>query len=125
MKKRIAIFFLVIFSVSFTEAGQLFKFPLLVEHFIDHNQGDKQASFFGFLKSHYLYGHPSDGDEEEDGNLPFKQADYQLAALGFLPAPACEVKTPVVTVQTLYALYLQPYRLKDPLADIFHPPRQL
>jgi hypothetical protein len=124
VKRSIAIFFLVIFSVSFTEAGQVFKFPLLIEHYIDHNEGEMKTSFLGFLKSHYVNDHQSDGDEEKDNNLPFKHSDYQLSFLSFIPPFSCEIKTQALLLNTIYPLYIQPYRLKDPLSDIFHPPRQ-
>jgi hypothetical protein len=123
MKKSIAIFFLVVFSVSFTEAGQVLKIPLLVEHFIDHNEGEKKASLAEFLQQHYFDNHASDGDEEEDNSLPFKNPGCQLSSLSFLPACICEMKTQAKLLKAPYPLYLQPYRLKDPLSDIFHPPR--
>ena len=123
MRRTIAIFFLAIFSVSFTEAGELLKLPLLVEHFADHNEGAKKISLTGFLKLHYLDHHQADGDEQEDNQLPFKSSEYQLAAPGFMPAQAIELNTSTEVPNLSYPLYLQPYALKDPLSEIFHPPR--
>lgn len=38
MKKMFAIFFLSVYLISTTELSQLLKFPILVEHFIEHKE---------------------------------------------------------------------------------------
>jgi hypothetical protein len=95
----------------------------LIEHYFDHNQGDKAISISGFVKMHYFDNHLPDGDEQEDNNLPFKTSAYQLSTLSFVAPSVSEVKTQSISAGTVYPIYLQPYRLRDNLSDIFHPPR--
>ena len=64
MKRITAIFFLVIFATSFTELGQLFKIPSLVQHYYSH-QEKSSVSFFDYLEDHYS-SHRDDGDRNED-----------------------------------------------------------
>jgi hypothetical protein len=86
MKKAIAIFFLAIFSFSFTEARQFLKLPRLIEHYYDHMSRGK-ITLAAFLQQHYLADHKDDGDKNEDRNLPFKSTEITSTCFTlFLPS---------------------------------------
>ena len=69
--KAVAVIFLVtLMSSTQTPVGQLFKLPLLIEHFIKH-QNQKSLSLLAFLEEHYISEH-RDADMPEDERLPFK-----------------------------------------------------
>ncbi|HEY0676883.1 MAG TPA: hypothetical protein VGD17_01310 [Chitinophagaceae bacterium] len=123
MQKLTAILFLFIFSVSVTEAGQLLKLPILVEHYIDHTERDKANSFLGFLKEHYQYDHTDDGDESEDSSLPFKTLNNSIVSLSFLSPESEEINTSFGLLSTNRQLHPEPFLFKDPLSGVFHPPR--
>src|SRR5687768_16825998 len=74
MRKVAAIFFLVLFTASTTEAGQLLKAPLLITHFLEHLRDGRSHSLVDFLKEHYGNYHAQDEDSNEDAKLPFKSA---------------------------------------------------
>lgn len=122
MQKRIAILFLLVFSVSMTEAGQILRLPLLVEHYFDHSEKKAENSLIDFLKSHYLYHHADDGDENEDNNLPFKTLNYGIVSLSFLPSVIFDITYPCLPA-TDYPLHTVPFLFSDPLFGVFHPPR--
>ena len=55
-----------------TEVHQLLKMPLLVEHYLEHKQENKQLSLLSFFEMHYLNGQHLDSDQDKDMQLPFK-----------------------------------------------------
>jgi hypothetical protein len=70
VKKVIAVMLLLIYLVSTTEAYQLFKIPMLFEHFSEHKKQHPEMTVMSFLKMHY--DHPAkDADYETDQKLPF------------------------------------------------------
>lgn len=72
LRKFISIFFLAVYLLSTTQMFELLKMPLLVEHYIEHKEENKNLSFLDFLEFHYLYGNPKDADYDKDMKLPFK-----------------------------------------------------
>lgn len=72
LKKVIAILFLSTYLFSATEFNQLLKLPLLIEHFIEHKEENKQITFWEFLSLHYKTTNVKDADYEKDMKLPFK-----------------------------------------------------
>jgi hypothetical protein len=71
MKKGVTIFLLVSMVSLQTPVGQLLKLPLLIEHFIKHQQQDG-VSLLAYLQDHYSEDH-HDADLPEDEQLPFKK----------------------------------------------------
>jgi hypothetical protein len=55
-----------------TELYQLLKLPFLVEHFMEHQEQNKDITLLDFLYLHYANGDVKDADYEEDMKLPFK-----------------------------------------------------
>lgn len=76
LKKWISILFLSLYLLTATEFNELFKLPILVEHFIHHNEGNKQVSFWEFFCNHYLTSAVKDVDSDEDMKLPFKSQSH-------------------------------------------------
>lgn len=97
MKKATAILFLFIQLSATTEFSQLFKLPILWQHYHEHKQGNKDVSFISYLAIHYLNGDVKDADYERDMQLPFKTTThYQVTSVAsILPAPITTVEPPV------------------------------
>src|SRR5690606_38030001 len=94
MKKMFAIFFLSIYLISTTEFSQLLKFPILIEHFIEHKEKNPKLSVVDFLVLHYnnhLENHPRDDDYDQDQKLPF-MAQTDILTLCFIYAPPLSYK---------------------------------
>jgi hypothetical protein len=123
MRKLIAIFFVILFTVSFTETGQLLKLPFLVQHYIAHLGSGRSDSLSDFLIQHYLPGHENDGDEKQDEQLPFKTLSLNNVGSSFLLTPVYDLALPVVTIGERVNLYHAGYIPSHKLFGIFHPPR--
>ena len=76
LKKWISILFLSVYLLTATEFNELFKLPLLVEHFMQHNEGNKHIDFWEFLCNHYSTNAIKDSDYDEDMKLPFKSQSH-------------------------------------------------
>ena len=120
MRKAAAIFFLTVFTLSFTEAGQLVKLPLLVGHYMKHQQ--KGDSLTSFLVEHYATSEHHDADKKEDNQLPFKTPMAQTAPVMDLATTHAVVVALPVILQETHSFYHSP-SLQQHLHSIFHPPR--
>lgn len=81
LKKLIAILFLSTYLFSATEFNQLLKLPLLIEHFIEHKEENKQITFWEFLCLHYQTTNVKDADYEKDMKLPFKSQNGLFSSI--------------------------------------------
>lgn len=75
--------------VSTTQLSELLKLPILIEHYMEHKQKNKDLSFVGFLEMHYAHSSPHDDDYEKDMKLPFKTVTISnIVSISFcLPIP--------------------------------------
>lgn len=125
MRRIIAIFFCILYLTSTTEASQLFKIPVIIQHYQEHRQADKQMSFLSFLDMHYMHGSPHDDDYDRDMQLPFKKMDHRP---NFSPVSA-PVFTEIVPVNTQehfspsFVIYNDRNLYSQYLHAIFQPPR--
>ncbi|SHE33134.1 hypothetical protein SAMN05444008_101167 [Cnuella takakiae] len=80
-----------------TEFSQLFKLPVLWQHYQEHKEENKDVSFISYLTMHYLNGDAKDADYERDMQLPFKTgSNYQVSSVAsILPAPITATEPPV------------------------------
>jgi hypothetical protein len=120
VKQAATIFLLVLIASIQTPFGQLFKLPLLIEHYIKHQKQDG-VSLLDFLEDHYASNH-KDADSSEDEQLPFKNTTFQN--MGYA------IVTPIVKANVVVSLPAEK-RIVLPDSDIpqqhsgsiFHPPR--
>jgi hypothetical protein len=89
VKKLICIVFLGAYLISSTELRQLLKFPLLIQHYTEHKEQNKNLGLLQFLAMHYNDEDIIDLDYSKDQQLPFKsQGGYTGAVLSvFEPIP--------------------------------------
>jgi hypothetical protein len=120
--KTAAYILLVVFLSAQTPLGQVFKLPLLIEHFYDHKQ-QSGVSLISYIIDHYSHEH-QDADRSEDQQLPFKTVVLCSIGSATVPAtipsdfsiqPDCPQK---VTVNAGYTP-------QQHLSSIFHPPRMV
>lgn len=125
LKKTIAIFFLSVYLFSYTELHQLVKIPLLVKHFREHRQEDKNISFWAFMKIHYLEKMVKDTDFEKDQQLPLRDADCNLMVINSVcecQHTAIEITTPKENPRQ-FSDYKEENKPQFTAFDIFQPPR--
>ncbi|KAA9346134.1 hypothetical protein [Adhaeribacter soli] len=94
MKKVLGIIFLSVYLLSTTQFCQLLKLPVLVGHFFEHKEEDRNMSFVDFMVHHYG-GHEKDADYETDMMLPFMTEIETLTLAFFAPTP------PVFSIQKI------------------------
>ena len=120
MKSAVPIFLLVLMVSIQTPVGQLFKLPLLIEHFIKH-QKQEGVSFLGFLANHYAIDH-NDADLPEDEQLPFKNITFYSVGYAIVaPVTQTNVFAPLPSEKKV--IFHDIYTPQQHLASIFHPPR--
>jgi hypothetical protein len=62
------------------ELYQLLKLPVLIEHFMEHQEQNKDITLIEFLYLHYANGDVRDADYEKDMKLPFKSHSNNCSA---------------------------------------------
>lgn len=75
MKARLL---LIVFLLTQTSLQQLWGAAALVDHYYEHNAGDKKMDLVDFLVRHYTEAHEQDGHPEKDHAMPFHHADGSL-----------------------------------------------
>lgn len=85
MKKVIAIFFIFSFLSANTALGEFLKLPLLIHHYIEHNQDNNSHSFLDFLTMHYRADDNHHHNDSEHEHLPFKTVNSSVQDVDFIP----------------------------------------
>ena len=120
MKNAVSIFLLVLMVSIQTPLGQLFKLPLLIEHYIKHQKQDG-ISLIAFLGDHYTSDH-KDADLPEDEQLPFK--NILFSSIGYaIISPVIQLNVMVPLPIENKIVFPESYSPQQHLARIFHPPR--
>jgi hypothetical protein len=83
----IAFFILFIYIQPAGAVRELFKLPLLVEHYFDHQEENKEVNLVSFLISHYYTEDGTDYDANEDSKLPFKSSDQISSGITIAMSP--------------------------------------
>jgi hypothetical protein len=128
VKKAVAIFFMSIYMLSFSELHQFLRMPVLIQHFIEHRHQDPSISLLSFLNLHYIHQYVKDEDYQRDKQLPFRHTDCCVTYTTI----CCEcpvnstIEMPERTVETKneYILHDEDNLSLLAIADIFQPPRR-
>lgn len=126
MKKWVALFLLCLYLLGTTEAHQLLKIPLLVQHYFEHKSENKNITLISFLNMHYADTVVYDDDYAQDMQLPFKThaENFCVIAVPLLPVPKFEVQVVLhgEVEQTLPIVNDPNYSFLS-TQDIFQPPK--
>jgi hypothetical protein len=125
MKKVGANIFLVLYLFSTTEAYQVLKFPVILEHFHKHQKENNDITFLEFLDIHYMHGSPMDDDYEQDMQLPFKRMNHHF---NMTPAHVKELTSTTLVItppikETSFIIVDDNSIRSRYLSSIFQPPR--
>jgi hypothetical protein len=122
----IALFLLFIYVQPIGAVRELFKLPLLVEHYFDHQEENSRMDLVGFLVSHYYTEDGTDYDADEDSRLPFKSSDQIFSAFSIAVSPPCGsdiVTRPDLIPVRNYVIMDDDNIPSDHLDAIWQPPR--
>lgn len=124
MKRYLTIFCFATIVVAGTELHQLFKLPVFVQHFYEHQQEDKNISLLRFIIIHYFSGNPKDSDYNRDMQLPFKTTDCSSTiTLAALTHPSFTNERLVFIVANNYPALKNNTFPSSHLSDIWQPPK--
>ena len=125
MKKYLAISLFSIYLFSTTEMYQLLKMPLLIEHYFDHREENKDLTLFQFLNMHYSNPHPKDANDAKDRQLPFKSHSNCASAISvnYILSETFSLDRPELEAQTKRAVYKNDFLINTLLSKIWQPPR--
>lgn len=121
MRRFATICLLLLFCSVYTELGQVWKLPFLVQHFYTHQQ-QEGSTLAHFLFEHYGKSH-EDEDKADDMKLPFKTVLDSPSVIAVTPLNKLELERPeipgvprFVPIHTLFVPSLF-------ARQVFHPPR--
>jgi len=126
LKKIVAISLLSVYLLSTTELYQLLKLPLLVHHYVEHKQENKDLSLWGFLSMHYAHGIVKDSDYDKDMKLPFKTHDgCTNSTISVFTAHhfSSGISKPVINEAKSFPVYLEEFAASSFLSNIWQPPK--
>ena len=66
MKNSLLLFFLLWYVAAFTEVGELFRLPIMVNHYLAHREKNTTSGIFNFILMHYGSAEEKDADEKGD-----------------------------------------------------------
>jgi len=128
MKKAAAIFLFILYLFGSTEAYQLLKLPMLVQHYIKHEKEQPGISLLAFLKMHYSKNILIDDDWQQDMKLPFKTHDSDVCMMASVSLPShriiFDIVPPPVVSPTFVICETNQYSFLS-LQDIFQPPKSI
>jgi hypothetical protein len=118
---------LTVYVFSATGFREISRLPLLIEHFTEHRQHNRNITFAGFLSMHYHDLHEHGTENDTDKNLPFKSPEgaaglnfvcsfLQSPVFSFIPAESGLCGLPIIKEEFLYAAFS---------ANIWQPPKLL
>ncbi|MDY3318419.1 hypothetical protein PG637_03255 [Riemerella anatipestifer] len=125
-RKSIIYGFIICYLISFSEVREVFKLPILLEHFIEHRNDNPKMSFGQFITLHYLSGDVHDDDYEKDMKLPFKSQNQNISASIVLAMPTSfdfKIKSSKIYKETSQNFGYSDSFTIDNSDLVFHPPR--
>lgn len=105
--------------------SQFTKLPALLQHYREHQQGNRQIGFFDFLAMHYWCHNRHDSDDERHRQLPFK--DHTIVYSVYYKTTACRIQVtkPSQTAAVVYLPINEKVHLQTHLNALFKPPKTL
>ena len=125
VKTWVIYIFAILYLTSSTQLSQLYKLPVFISHFIEH---DKGGDFFDEMKAflvHHYGGHDKDEDWETDQKLPFMKVE--IAHIDLAAIPKITFITPLLLkelIQTSFNYFEQDELYSHYLNTIWQPPQQ-
>jgi hypothetical protein len=122
MRRLLAIALVSFYVISFTELHHLIKFPVLLEHYIEHKELS-DITFFEFLSLHY--NSEAVTHDAHDKELPFKDFDHCIAVQTVvLPYIKIELREKVPSENAIvYPLFNNKFIAASHLSEIWQPPK--
>lgn len=125
-KKITTLLFLSIYLFSASTTRELFKLPVLIDHYFAHRDLNSSTTLLSFLVKHYCEENGTDKDSKEDRELPFKSTDSFAAGffVSIIPQPAMvSLYRPLPQSNSSEGIRNDLFIYSHYLATIWQPPR--
>ena len=98
---------------------------MLVEHFTEHREENRNMTLWQFLYVHYAMGDVKDSDYDKDMKLPFKTHDNCVSSFTnvYLPSAKVSIEKPIQFLQKKSFASKGQFLLTSFLSNIWQPPR--
>ena len=108
-----------------TALNEVLKLPVLIVHYHEHQQLNKDITIMEFLCIHYWGKDVHDKDYERDMQLPYKTVDIHTIMHSFIPlVKEAELKFAALQLkETSYPLLKNNEMPNPALAALFRPPQ--
>ncbi len=114
----------LILFFSTTGLSQLFKLPVLVNHYLEHRERDNRISMLDFLSMHYWGQDINDNDQDRDMQLPFKNIEQNSGPqIVVMPQQFISLQKPPVPDHKCQPVCSDSDHSDPALASLFRPPR--
>lgn len=123
MKKVLAILFIIVYAFGATEACEILKLPMLIEHYHQHKaEQNGSLSLIDFLVMHYNGKDSADSGHHQQ--LPFKAAENHVSfAAVAVPPYYCFQSKEKVSFKISYPVFKRNFYSSLLEKGIFQPPR--
>lgn len=126
LRKFLSIFLLSLYIFGATDAYQLLKIPLFIQHYKCHKSQNPELTIAGFFQIHYNDGPlVIDEDFQQDMQLPFKttQVAFSQVLNIIVPPHPSFAENALREKAVVYNAYVERFDLKKAVYSIFQPPR--
>ncbi len=121
--KGIIIWLLAIMTFHGLSLEQLFKLPVLIAHYFEHQERGQSITVTEYLSMHYWGTDINDDDQDRDMQLPFKKVDMgQFAQALFIQSPI-DLIADDFPLECSYSILESQHHSSNYLGSLFKPPR--
>lgn len=124
MKTKGVIFILLfVMAINSLSLQQLFKIPVLISHFFEHQQRNESITFMDYLSMHYWGSDIDDNDHDRDMQLPFKKGDLGHSFQTFFIEHRIELVVENFPSERSYGVIKSQNHTSSHFGSLFKPPR--
>lgn len=104
---------------------QLLKMPMLIEHYFDHQEENKDLTLFQYLNMHYSNQNAKDLNDAKDQRLPFKSHSNCASAISvnYILTEIFTLGRPEIETEMKRVVYKNQFLINTLLSKIWQPPR--
>jgi hypothetical protein len=114
---------LVIVSVNSLSLQHIFKLPVLIVHYFEHQQRGPDITVIEFLSMHYWGQDINDNDHERDMQLPFKKFDFSQSGTTLFLNQSSQFTFNDFPSEQQYTVTNSEDHVSQHLGSLFKPPR--
>lgn len=117
------IILLIIVAANSLSLQHIFKIPILVVHYFEHQERGPDITVIAFLAMHYWGQDINDNDQERDMQLPFKKFDISQSVTALFFHQSSQFNFNDFPSETKYTVTNSEDHISQHFGSLFKPPR--